>query len=92
MSRLERLSAKPIDYIIGGETLTIYPLTIKELPLMIKAGKEDPESFKEIIRLTLKKAVPDATDEEINNISATHLNALSEAIAEINNLPKPKTE
>lgn len=91
MSRLERLGAKPKDYIIGGENLTIHPLTIKELPLMVKAGKEDPESFREIIKLTLKKAVPEATDEEIDNISASHLNALSEAIAEVNNLPKPKT-
>ena len=71
-------------------------MAVRDLPILMKAGKDDPkiqaEAFQEIIKLTLKKAVPEATDEEIQGISAEYFQALTEAIAEVNNLSKPKQE
>ena len=90
MSRLERLIGKPIEIEINGEKFMIEPLTINELPIVMKTANKETqaEGLREMIRITLKKAVPDATDEEIGAIEIKHLQALSEAITEVNNLPK----
>ena len=91
MSKLERLAAKPLITTLEGVELTIHPLTVDE-DLQIVLSLDDPdikvrcESFKALMRKTLKRAVPDATDEEIKNVSLKHFKPLFEAIKKVNGL------
>jgi len=88
MSRIERLLAKPKEIELGGEKFQIKPLTVKDMPLIMKLGKDETqgEAMNELVKKVLKEAEPNATDEELDNISMEHLQALMEAIMEVNNL------
>ena len=88
MSRLGKFMGKPNEIEIDGEKLNIYPLTLDNMELLMDASKPETQgkAIKEIITLTLKKAVPDATDEEINNFGLQHFESLFNAIVEANGL------
>jgi hypothetical protein len=88
MSKLQGLLGKPKTYTIGGIELELGPRTMNDMELLIELTKEDKrgEAMKELIKRTLKDAVPDATDEEIGKIAFEHFKALSEAIVEVNGL------
>ncbi len=85
MSKLDKLVGKGKEIEIGGIHLDIKPLTVSSLPLLMQIEK-NPEVIKEIFELTLKDAVPDATKEEIENISIEHATKLMEAIMDVNQL------
>jgi len=90
MSRLTKFVAQPIDLKLGDEVFKIYPLTMKNIPLLMSAAstnvKEQGEAFKKMMEITLKKAVPDATAEEIEGFSMNYFKELSEAIIFANGL------
>lgn len=90
MSRLSRLMGKPVEVEIGGEVLEIHPLNLKELPFLMKMNDSDPEkqasAMAVVLRKTLMKSVPDATEEEIEGIALTHFTKLVEAIVKVNGL------
>lgn len=90
MSRLSKLTGSPIVVEIEGEKLEIYPLKLKNLPLLMNLQSKDLETqgvaMKKLIQTTLKNSVHDATDEEIENVSAKYFIELSEAILEANGL------
>jgi CRISPR/Cas system CSM-associated protein Csm2 small subunit len=88
MSDLQKLLGKSKIFTIGELELEIKPRTLKDIDLMMDLSNEEKkgEAMKELIKRTLKDAVSDATDEEINNVAITHFKVLSEAIVEVNNL------
>lgn len=90
MSRLQALMGKPKMYKIGELELEIKPLKIRDLDTLFELGKEDPKAqatgTRTVLNKVLKEAVPDATDEEIDNISIEHLKELMDAIMEVNKL------
>ncbi len=91
MSKLDKLVGKGKEIEIGGIHIDIKPLTVSSLPLLMQVGDESnkeiqAKAMSEIITLTLKDSVSDATDEEINKISLEHLTKLMEAIMEVNQL------
>ena len=89
MSKLSKLLGKPKDFNIGGEVFTIHPLSVKEdLELVLKLGEKDTQAaaFKELIIKSIKKSVPDATDEEINNLSLSFFKDFQSAVLEVNGL------
>lgn len=93
MSRLEKLLAKPIQITIEGEVFDIHPLTVENIDLIFDLEQEEKkaEAFKNIIKVTLKKAVPDATDGEINGICMSHFEILSNAILSVNGVTDDKS-
>jgi len=88
MSKLGQLVGKSKTCKIGDVELEFKPLKFENMDLL--AELENPEkrvtSMKEIIKLTLKEAVPDATDEEIEKIGISHLLEITKAIQEVNGL------
>ncbi len=64
------------------------PLKMENLDLLAELEDESKRvmAMKKIIAITLKEAVPDATDEEIANLGLTYLQEISEAIVEVNGL------
>lgn len=86
MSRLETLSGKPKKYTIGGIELELKPLRLKDMHLF-NIDKDAPmEEQTKMISKVLKGSIPDATDEEIDNISMEHMNDLMTAILKLHNL------
>jgi len=90
MSKLSRLIGSPKKVTIGGEELELKPLSIKYLDLILDLEDDNKrtDSLKKLIRETLKKAVPDASDQEIDNVSIQYFKELSEAILSVHGMDK----
>ena len=95
MSKLSALQGKPQVFKIGETELELKPLTVDELELFSMDEnapiEKQLENSKKLIKVILKKSVPDATDEEINGISLEHLTDLMEAVTKLHNLKTEKT-
>ncbi|MHA1383225.1 MAG: hypothetical protein ACTSR3_05670 [Candidatus Helarchaeota archaeon] len=81
MSKLSNLIGKSKIFKIGEVELELKPLKFEHVDLL---GELDDESkrvgaMKKIIALTLKEAVPDATDEEIEQIAFGHIVEVTKA-------------
>ena len=97
MSKLSALLAKPKEVEIAGEKVLIKPLTVDNIDLVMDLENESKRanSLKKIIKITLKEAFPDASEEELNGISINHFKDLIEVIMEVNGLGDaniPKSE
>jgi len=88
MSKLSKLLGKAKSFTIGDIELELKPLKFENMDLLAKLDNETEriKAMQEIISITLKEAVPEATDEEINQMGITHIMDLSKAIAEVNGL------
>lgn len=88
MSELNKLIGIGKKVKLGEIEVEIKPLTVTALPLLLQLSEGDQQAsaMKELITLTLKGAVPDATEEEIANIPLEHMKTLMEAIMDINKL------
>ena len=94
MSEISKLAGKAKKFTIGkgGDAieLEIKPLSVSDMDLMMKLGKEETqkEATEELLKKVLKQACPDATEEEIDGISIEHLTSIMEAIMEANGIDK----
>jgi hypothetical protein len=88
MSELGSLSGNPKTYDIGGLKLNFRPRTLADVDLIFDLSDETKKgkAMKELIARTLKDAVPDASEQEINNVAFRYFKELSEAIADVNGL------
>ena len=93
MSELSRLIGKGKKVKLGEIEIEVKPLTVSSMPLLMQMGAKDKgeqaEAIKEIIARTLKDSLPDATDEEINNIPLEYITKFMEVIMEVNKLEAP---
>jgi len=94
MSKLAALQGKAQKFNIGGVELELKPLGIEELDMFTvdeKAPMEKQiEVSRNILKTILKKSVPEATEEELNNISTEHLSDLMEAVNKLHNITAAK--
>jgi len=71
-----------------GSYIPIKPLTLDDIDVVIDL--ENPEkrsnAIKEIVKRTLKRAYPDASDEEIKQVSMQYFEKLVNKIVEVSNL------
>jgi len=88
MSKLSNLLGKSKTFKIGDLDLELKPLRFEHMDLLAKLDNPESriEAMKEVIKITLKEAVPDATDEEIEKLGIIYLMEISNAIAEVNGL------
>ena len=90
MSELSKLTGNGKKIKLGELELNIRPLTVSSMPLLIEAGSENTETqskaMMEIIKRTLKEAVPDATDEEIDRVGLEYIMPLMDVIMELNKM------
>ena len=89
ISELSKLVGKGKKVKIGDIEIEVKPLSVSDMDLMMDLSKEGPEqiaAMKTLINKVLKQAVPDTTDEEIENIAVEHIMKIMEAIMEANNL------
>ena len=92
MSELSKLLGKSETFTIGTIELEIKPRTLGDIDLFMDMANEEKRSkaMSELIKRTLKDAVPDATDDEINKIAFEHFKVLSETILKVNGLNEKK--
>ena len=94
MSELSKLQGKSKTYKIGELDLEFKPLTLDEMSLFDidqnASTTDQMKASKELISKVLKQAVPDATDEEINNIGMQYMQELMDAIMDINGLKEQR--
>lgn len=90
MSKVSKFLGKSKTVKIGEEEIELKPLTISDLDVVndSQSPEKAPGAIKEMIKRTLKRSVPDATDEEIENIDLQHFEALVNAIFEVNGLER----
>ena len=90
MSKLSTLVGKSKTFTIGGIEMELKPRTLKDMDLLVELSEEGKKAnaLKKLVSMTLKESVPDATDEEIENIGIQYFKELSEAIVEVNGLNK----
>lgn len=88
MSKLNRLTGQKKAYNIGGVELELSSRTLKHLSLLMDLSDEGKkgEAMQRLVFVTLKDAVPDATDDEINNFGMQYFKDLTEAIVDVNGL------
>ena len=90
MSRLSQLVGKKQTFNIGGVDLEIAPFKLDEMHLLsIDQNAPQEEQMKQtrgIMAHVLKKSVPDATDEEIGQLSVEYMTPIMEAIMKVNGL------
>jgi len=93
MSKLSQLAGKPQEFTIGPISLTLKPRGMKDLDLFMamQDKHQQASSMMKLIKVTLKDAVPDATDEEIDAIVVgEHLENLTTAILKVNGFDDTK--
>lgn len=90
MSELSKLMGKSETFNIGGIDITFSQLTLDELDVVgidkNAPVKDQMIQMKELIRYCLKKAVPEATDDELKGLSMEHMPAIQEAIMKLNKM------
>lgn len=81
--------SKPKDFVIGGEVFSVYPLSVEE-DLEIVMEMTNPakagSALKKLIMKTIRKSVPDATEEEIKGMGLKYFKSWKEAIEDVNGL------
>lgn len=94
MSDLEGLSGSPKTKEIGGVSLTLKPLTLKDIGLMLKAGSPveatRAQGLYEVIEKTLKDSYPDVKD-PMTIVSIEYMEGVVAFVLEINGMPMEKT-
>lgn len=78
----------------NGMELTIRPITISDEIEVAEFQAEDKffQALTVMVKNAIKKAVPDATDEEIDELNKEDLKALTDVVLRVNGLDKKKDE
>lgn len=97
MSELGKLAGKSLKVEIGKVSLELVPLKFKEREVI--AGlfsssnpREQMEAMMEFIKKVLKNSYPDATDEELDDVSFEHFTELSKAVMKVHGLEVPEED
>jgi len=83
MGSLHKFLGKPKEIEMEGEKLTIYPLKVKDMSLFSNQNATEEEKVK-MSRDILKLSIPDATEEEIENLPLEMFTKLMEEINKLN--------
>ena len=83
MGALSKFLGKPKEIDVDGEKVIIYPLKVKDMEVFSKQNPTE-EEIKLIGKQILKLSIPDATDEEIENLNMKAFIKITDEIAELN--------
>jgi len=95
MSKLNDLRSKGEEVTLSNELkVIITPMTIdEEADIGELYTKDKPmQAIALMVKNAIKRSIPDATEEEINNLNKTDLKLLSTKVLEINGLSQDKQE
>ena len=88
MSKLDRFLAKPQMKKVMGEELKIYPLTMKNIDLFVKAGSDNPDvkqkAIQEMMTISLKCTFPEEDVSKFGNLPLEFVTEYMQALSEVN--------
>jgi len=92
-TKLGKLTGERTKVTLKGEEFVVPPLTLKELPLVIKfqyatEGDAQAGCLLDLVSATIENMFPDATEAERDSISLEYLEPLAAAILKANKLGK----
>jgi len=89
MSKLSDLRSKGLKIVLSNELeMNIMPMTLDEEVELVEFQNNN-EAFKAIkmlVKNAIKRAIPDATEDEINMLNKEDLKIISEGVLKINGL------
>lgn len=87
---IEKFIGKPKKAIIQNEEVDIYPLQFKDTDLVAKLESSDMtekgKTIIELVKRSLKKSFPNATDEQIDSIELKYLGEFISAVFDASGL------
>ena len=90
MSKLSQLQGKSKTYKIGEIELELRPLTLEDMNLIEidenSSQEQQMKQTKKLLSKVLKQSVPDATDEEIDQLGVNYMKEIMYAIMDVNGL------
>ena len=90
MGKIEKFFGNAQEVEIKGEKFMFKPLTVKELPLLTRLGSTDESvsslAVSGLIKIYLLQIDPEATDEQMDSVSAEYTTEIMDAIMKVNNL------
>ena len=94
MSKLNELRSKGQAIILSNSLeLNITPMTLgEEADVASFSDKEMLKAVSLLVKNAIKRAIPDATDDEIESINKKDLKTITECVLEVNGLVKAKNE
>ena len=88
MSELSKLVGKGKKVQLGEIEIEIKPLTASSMPEFIELTNLDVKiqaaAMKKLLKQTIKNSIPDATDEEIDNMPMQYLSVIMTTMMEVN--------
>jgi len=91
MGALEKFLGKPKEININGNKLKIHPLKVKDMHLFTKENP-NPEELSKISKQLIKLSIPEATDEEVDNLSMDSFVKIMEEVNKLNGFKDEKLE
>jgi len=97
LSILGKLSGKSLKVKIGDVDLELKPLKFKEREVLEKVfstteGKVQIDAIMDFIRKVLVNSYPDATKEELDDISFEHFTELSQAVLKVHGMEAKESD
>lgn len=90
MGKIDKFLAKAQEVEIGGDKFMVKPFTVNDMPMMTKMGSKDEnmqaKAIQEAIFMIVKQIDPEATNEQMSNVSVEFLTDIMNAISKVNNL------
>lgn len=88
MDRIEKLLGKGKTITLNGVELDIKPMTVDDIDILMEMGEPNklPSAMKKLVKRVLERTLPEATEEQRNQVSFEYFPKLIETIMEINHL------
>jgi len=90
MGSLSRFLGKPKEIEIEGTKITLHPLKVKDMSLFSKQDTTDEEKVKMMSKDILRLSIPDATEEEIDNLPLEIFTKIMEEVNKLNGFTDEK--
>ena len=94
MNELEKLLARSNKVKIGDAEVDVYSLDFNDLVEIEKLADKDANvranATKELVKRSLKKSFPEATDEQLGRFDARYINDFLMAVFEASGMDQPR--
>ena len=88
MADIKQVLGKPVEYEIEGVKVTLKPLVVANIDLLLKMQDDNSKggAIKEILEIYLKQAFPEASEEDLSQVSFGFVTGLLEKAMAVNGL------
>ena len=92
MGALSKFLGSPKEVEIDGNKITLHPLKVKDMESFSKKENPTDAEIKEMGKKMMKLSIPDATDDEIDNLSMDSFIKIMDEINKLNGFKDERLE